>query len=185
ACVEHHLEQEVAELLTQILEVAARDRLGDFIGLFDGVWRDRLEILLEVPGAAAAGSAQRRHEFEQTADIAGGIHLILTDPATAIHSSNSRKRYYGTSTCSRAFAIIFAALALTAGFPRSGGFSSRHRQARRCREAGRAGSRNRYRNGDWSGPRGADARGRSSAARPRPRNDSDAAYSAARRESRP
>ena len=45
-CVEHHLQQEVAELVAQIDQVAARNRIGDLVGLFERVWRDGREILL-------------------------------------------------------------------------------------------------------------------------------------------
>ena len=54
------LQQEVAELLAQILGVAALDGVGDLVGFFDRVGRDRGEGLLEVPGTAAlAGRAAR------------------------------------------------------------------------------------------------------------------------------
>ncbi len=46
------LQQQVAEFLAQIVEIAARNRVGDLIGLLDRVGRDRCEILLEVPRAA-------------------------------------------------------------------------------------------------------------------------------------
>jgi hypothetical protein len=32
--------------------------------------------LFEVPGAAAAGGAERRHDFEQPADVLGGLHAV-------------------------------------------------------------------------------------------------------------
>ena len=74
AGVKHHLQQEIAEFAAEIVEVAARDGLGDFIGFLDGVRRNRREILFEVPRAAGAGRAQRRHDLEQTFDIAGRGH---------------------------------------------------------------------------------------------------------------
>ena len=40
AGVKHHLQQEIAELVTEIVEVAARDGVGDLIGFLDGVGRD-------------------------------------------------------------------------------------------------------------------------------------------------
>jgi hypothetical protein len=49
--VKHHLQQEIAEFVTQIVEVAARDGVGDFIGLLDGVGCDTRKILFEVPRA--------------------------------------------------------------------------------------------------------------------------------------
>ena len=73
AGMEHDLQQQVAELVAQVLEIAARDRVGDLISLLDGVGRDRFEVLLQVPGAAGAGRAQRRHDFKEPGDIAGGL----------------------------------------------------------------------------------------------------------------
>ena len=65
AGVKHHLQQEIAEFVAEIVEIAARDGVGDFIGFLDGVGRDRRKILFEVPRAAGAGRAQRRHDLEQ------------------------------------------------------------------------------------------------------------------------
>ena len=65
AGVEHHLQQEIAEFVAEIVEIAARDGVGDLIGLLDGVGRDGRKILFEIPGAAAAGRSQRRHDVEQ------------------------------------------------------------------------------------------------------------------------
>ena len=67
--VEHHLEQEIAELVAQAVPVLAADRVVDLVGLLDRVGRDRLEALLEVPRAAAArGSRSSRHDLEQAFD---------------------------------------------------------------------------------------------------------------------
>ena len=65
AGVIHHLQQEIAEFIPEIVEIAARDGVGDLIGFLDGVGRDGREILFEIPRTAAAGRAQRRHDFEQ------------------------------------------------------------------------------------------------------------------------
>ena len=70
ARVEHHLQQKVAELVAQIDEIAARNRVGNLIGLFERVGRDGREILLEVPGAAGHRRAQRSHDFEKAGDVA-------------------------------------------------------------------------------------------------------------------
>ena len=51
AGVKHHLQQEIAQFVSQIIEVAARDRIGDLVGLLDGVGRNGREILFEIPGA--------------------------------------------------------------------------------------------------------------------------------------
>ena len=65
AGVKHHLQQEIAEFVAEIVEIAARDGVDDLIGLLDGVGRDRRKILFEVPRATGHGRAQRRHDFEQ------------------------------------------------------------------------------------------------------------------------
>jgi hypothetical protein len=70
----YHLQEQIAEFVAEIVEVAARDRLGDLIGFLDGVGGDARKILLEVPRAAGAGRAQRRHDIEQTLDVAGRGH---------------------------------------------------------------------------------------------------------------
>jgi len=50
--VEHDLEQEVAELVAQIVEIAAGDGVGHFVGLFQRIGRNGREILLQIPRAA-------------------------------------------------------------------------------------------------------------------------------------
>ena len=54
ASVEDDLQQQVAELVAQIDDIAALDRVGDLIGLLDREGRDGGEILLEIPWAAAS-----------------------------------------------------------------------------------------------------------------------------------
>ena len=58
--MKHYLQQEIAEFVTEIVEVTAGDSVRDFIGFLDGVGRDARKILLEVPRAAAAGRADRK-----------------------------------------------------------------------------------------------------------------------------
>ena len=74
AGVERHLEQQIAELLAQIVEVAARNRVGDLIGLFECVGRNGREILFDIPRTAGAGRAQRRHDFQKPCDVARRFH---------------------------------------------------------------------------------------------------------------
>ncbi len=59
--IEEHLQQQIAELLGQVREVAALDGVEDLVGLFQRVFADGVEGLLAVPGAAA-GSAQPGHD---------------------------------------------------------------------------------------------------------------------------
>ncbi|MGY4337457.1 hypothetical protein ACVWW3_002363 [Bradyrhizobium sp. LM2.9] len=63
--VEHHLQQEVAELFAEIVEIATADGLDHLIGFLDRVGRDGRKILIEVPGAAGHRRAQRRHDLDQ------------------------------------------------------------------------------------------------------------------------
>ena len=58
--VEDDLQQQVAEFVAQLAEVAARDGVGDFVGFLDGVGRDGREGLLEIPGTAAPGRRAAR-----------------------------------------------------------------------------------------------------------------------------
>src|SRR5262245_16881786 len=67
--VEDDLEQEIAEFIAQVIEIAARNGVGDLVSLLNCVGGDGLESLLEVPWAAAAGRAQRRHDFEEPGDV--------------------------------------------------------------------------------------------------------------------
>ena len=56
--VEDDLQQEVAELILQVVEIAALDRVGDLVGFLDRVGRDRREILLRGPtGSRSPASA--------------------------------------------------------------------------------------------------------------------------------
>ena len=74
ARVKDDLQQQVAKLLAQILGAAALDCVGDFVGLFDREGGDRGEGLLNVPGTAGDGIAQRGHDFDQAPDIARRLH---------------------------------------------------------------------------------------------------------------
>ena len=62
ARVEHDLQQQIAELVAQVVVVAPIDRVGDFVGFLDRVRRDRVEVLLEVPWAAALADRAARHD---------------------------------------------------------------------------------------------------------------------------
>jgi hypothetical protein len=71
ARMEHHLEQEIAELVLQRGHVVALDGLGHLVGFLDGVGRDGAEALLDVPGAAARRIAQPRHDAQEVFDGGG------------------------------------------------------------------------------------------------------------------
>ena len=74
AGMKYDLQQQIAEFIAEIGEVAARDRVGDFVGFLDGVGRNARKRLFEVPRAAATGRSQLRHDVEQAFDIAGRGH---------------------------------------------------------------------------------------------------------------
>jgi branched-chain amino acid aminotransferase len=73
AGMEHHLEQQVAQFGGQGREVAARDGVGDLIGLLDRIGRDGLEALRLIPRTAGTRRAQSAHDVEQAAQLAFGI----------------------------------------------------------------------------------------------------------------
>ncbi len=79
AGMEDDLEQEIAQFIAQVVEIAARNGVGDLVSLLDGVRRDRFKGLLQVPGATSAGRAQRRHDLEQPGDVAGRGHRRRDD----------------------------------------------------------------------------------------------------------
>src|SRR5215217_3081324 len=70
------LQQEIAQFLTEVIEIAARDRVGHLVGFLDRVGRDRRKILLEVPRTARYRRAQRRHDLNEAGNIAGRGHGI-------------------------------------------------------------------------------------------------------------
>ena len=83
--MEHHLQQQVAEFVLQFVHVAAIDGIGDLVGFFDRVRRDRREILLQVPGTAAVRIAQLRHDAQQLADFSHAAN-----PSKAIRRRRAR-----------------------------------------------------------------------------------------------
>ena len=76
AGMKHDLKQQVAEFVFQIDHVAAGDGVGDFIGLFDGVGRNRSEILLDIPWASGFRRPQGDHDLEKAGNVARGLHRL-------------------------------------------------------------------------------------------------------------
>ncbi|MNC32252.1 hypothetical protein D3C75_805970 [compost metagenome] len=58
----HHLEQQIAQLTLQVIEVTALDRVGDFVGFLKGVRDDGGVRLLDVPRATVLRVAQAVHQ---------------------------------------------------------------------------------------------------------------------------
>src|SRR5262249_33965570 len=73
--VKHHLQQEVAKLVPQIIEITSLDRIRDLVGFLDGVRRYGGKILRQIPRAPGARRAQCRHDLDQADDVAGRSHI--------------------------------------------------------------------------------------------------------------
>jgi hypothetical protein len=65
AGVEDDLEQEVAQLVAEAVEIVALDRVGDLEGLLHRVGGDASEVLPHVPGAATLAIPQPCHDLDQ------------------------------------------------------------------------------------------------------------------------
>ena len=63
--MEHDLEQQVAELVAQCVEILFLNGVRDFIRLFERIGRDGSEVLLPVPGAAPLRVAEQSHDAKQ------------------------------------------------------------------------------------------------------------------------
>ncbi len=75
--VKDDLEQQVAQFVAKVGEIATLDGIHHLIGFLDGVGRDRREGLFEVPRAAGARRAKRRHDLDEPGDVGGGRHDML------------------------------------------------------------------------------------------------------------
>ena len=74
ASLEHDLEQQIAKFFPEVAPVAPVDGIGDLVGFLDRVRNDRLECLGQIPGAAGARRAERRHDLDEPRDVTGGLH---------------------------------------------------------------------------------------------------------------
>ena len=91
------LQQEIAQFLAEVIEIAARDRVRYLIGLLDRVGRDRRKILLEVPGAAGHRRAQRRHDLDQTGNVAGRGHCGAVSWLQSLMPTAARRSQRGAA----------------------------------------------------------------------------------------
>ena len=57
AGVEYDLQQKVAKLVLEVEEIAACDRIGDFVSFFDGIRSNGRKVLLQVPRTSGARRA--------------------------------------------------------------------------------------------------------------------------------
>ena len=83
----NHLEQEIAELVLERVEIVARDRVGNLISLFDGVGRDGGEALLDVPRAAGVLVAQPRHDGEQVVERVAFLRRVSHRAGQTSHAA--------------------------------------------------------------------------------------------------
>lgn len=63
--VKHHLEQQIAQRVAQIVKVGAVDCVDHFIGFFEGIRRDSGKGLLVILGTALFRIAQGFHDAQQ------------------------------------------------------------------------------------------------------------------------
>ena len=73
---EHGLQQQVAEFVGEALPVAGVDGVHHFIGFFEEIGLDGVEVLFAIPGAATGG-AEARHDFNQTREGGSGRLLFF------------------------------------------------------------------------------------------------------------
>src|SRR5690606_19822081 len=59
------LEQQVAELATQLVDITARNGIGHLVSFLDGVRSDRLKRLCNIPFATELWVAKARHDREE------------------------------------------------------------------------------------------------------------------------
>ena len=70
AGMKHHLQQEIAEFVAEIVEIAARDGVGDFIGFLDGVGGDGRKFCSRshgqpLPGVRSAAMISSKPEISR------------------------------------------------------------------------------------------------------------------------
>jgi hypothetical protein len=105
--MKHHLQQQIAELVLQVVHIAAIDGIGDLVGFLDGVWGDSGEGLLQVPGAAGLRVAQVGHDGEQVVDVVVGHAGRLTG-SRPLSISVTRGRLFVASETNAPNAKAFA-----------------------------------------------------------------------------
>jgi hypothetical protein len=71
--VDHHLEEQIAQLLGQMTGITGLQRVENFVGFFDEMGLQRGSGLLAIP-RTAIGGAKTRHDFnEAVEDGSGGL----------------------------------------------------------------------------------------------------------------
>ena len=70
--VEHHLQQQITEFIFKCDQIVTFNRVGHFIGFFDGIRCDGCKRLLNVPRTAAFGVTQLYHDLFERLNIRKG-----------------------------------------------------------------------------------------------------------------
>ena len=73
--VKHNLEHQIAQLLTQVLIVFAKNGVRHLVGFFNGKRGDALVGLLKIPWAAVFRLTQARHKVAHPLQWRGGIQI--------------------------------------------------------------------------------------------------------------
>ena len=84
--VKHHLEQQVAQLIAQAIQITAPDGVGNLVGLLDRKRRNAEKILFPIPRAAGCRVPQRAHERQQRLEFLAGA-------AQSDSSANTSRRF--------------------------------------------------------------------------------------------
>ena len=74
ARVEDNLQQQVAQFIPQVSQVATLDGVHDFVGFLDRIGGDGGEVLFQIPRTARARGPQGHHDFQKGGEIAGRGH---------------------------------------------------------------------------------------------------------------
>ena len=90
--MEHDLQQQIAQFLAQVAEIAPCDRISDLIGFFDRIGRDGREILFQIPRAAGDRRAQGGHDLEEAGNVARSFHRAFLARRRAKEKARAEQR---------------------------------------------------------------------------------------------
>ena len=110
--MKNDLQKKVAKLLAQIYEIAARDGVGDLVGLLNCIGRDGREILVEVPRTPRPWSTEGCHDLKKVGNVAGRAHRTAESGSGA----SPRRRGRRENTILAAFCLCPSLLSVL--FPR-------------------------------------------------------------------
>jgi hypothetical protein len=64
--MKRHLKQQITQFFPQSRRVIPLYRISHFVGFLNRVWRNRSEVLFQVPGTTAIRVSQALHDIEQS-----------------------------------------------------------------------------------------------------------------------